>query len=127
MFDDLVFSKTISGNRFRFFIFHVSLDSHPTRPTRWQHNRFAGFCKIFEELNENCRKFLVPDDYLSLDEALFNESANQFQIERCRISANYPVSGTFSNTRCPAGYRIVSAKTILGLHFRFFCHEHFEL
>ena len=40
-------------------------------PTRWQHDRFAAFHKIFEEFNKICGKFLVPDDYLSLDETLY--------------------------------------------------------
>ena len=40
-------------------------------PTRWQHDRFAAFCESFEEFNENCGKFLVPDDYLLLDETLY--------------------------------------------------------
>ena len=41
-----------------------------THSTPWQYDRFAAFRNIFEEFNKNCGKFLVPDDYLSLDEAL---------------------------------------------------------
>ena len=41
------------------------------RPTLWQHDRFAAFRKIFKEFNKNCGKFLVPNDYLSLDETLY--------------------------------------------------------
>ena len=70
IFGNLVFSATMSRNRFKFLIAHISFDDHTSRSTRWQHDRFAAFSEIFEEFNENCGKFLVPDDYLSLDETL---------------------------------------------------------
>ena len=66
-----VFSATKSWNRFKFLIAHISFDDHIMRPTPWQHNRFAAFRKIFEEFNKNCGKFLVPNDYLSLDETFY--------------------------------------------------------
>ena len=71
IFGNPVFSATMSRNRFKFLIAHISFDDHASRPTRWQHDRFAAFRKIFEEFNKNCGKFLVPDDYLSLDETLY--------------------------------------------------------
>ena len=70
IFGNPVFSATMSRNRFKFLIAHISFDDHTMRPTHWQHDRFADFREIFEEFNENCRKFLVPDDYLWLDETL---------------------------------------------------------
>ena len=71
IFGNPVFSATMSRNRFKFLIAHISFDDHTTRPTRWQHGRFAAFRNIFEEFNKNCGKFLVPDDCY--------EKANQFQ------------------------------------------------
>ena len=64
------FSATMSRNRFKFLIAHISFDDHTTRPTRWQHNKFAAFREIFE-YNEDCGKFLIPDDYLPLDKTLY--------------------------------------------------------
>ena len=71
IFGNPVFSATMSWNRFKFLIAHISFDDHTSHPTRWQHDRFAAFHKIFEEFNENCGKCLVPDDNLSLDETLY--------------------------------------------------------
>ena len=71
IFGNPVFSANMSRNRFKFLIAHISLDDHITRPTPRQHNRFAAFREIFEELNKNCGKFLVPNDYLSLDDTLY--------------------------------------------------------
>ena len=71
IFGNPVFSATKSTNRLKFLIVHISFDDHTSRPTRWQHDRFAAFCEIFEEFNKNCGKFVVPDDYLSLDETLY--------------------------------------------------------
>ena len=71
MFGHPVFSEIISRNRNKFLIFHLSFDNHTTRLTDWQHNRFAAFRKIFKEFNKNCGKFLVNDDYWSLDKTLY--------------------------------------------------------
>ena len=71
IFGNPVFSATMPRNRFKFLIAHISFDEHTLRPTRRQHNRFVAFREIFEEFNENCGKFLVPDNYLPLDETLY--------------------------------------------------------
>ena len=62
IFGNPVFGATLSKNRFRFLIAHISFDDHTSRPTRRQQNRFVAFREIFEEFNKNCGKFLVPDD-----------------------------------------------------------------
>ena len=72
IFGNPVFSAAKSRNRFQFLIAHISFDDLITRPTHWQHDRFAAFRKIFEEFNKNRGKFLVCNDYyLSLDETLY--------------------------------------------------------
>ena len=75
MFDEVfgnpVFNTTMSRNRFKFWIAHITFDVHRTRPTPWQQDRFAAFREIFEEFNKNCGKFLVSDDYLLLDKTLY--------------------------------------------------------
>ena len=71
IFVNPAFSATISRNRFKFLFAHITFDDHTMRPTRWQHDQFAAFCEMFEEFNKNDGKFLVPDDYLLLDEILY--------------------------------------------------------
>ena len=71
IFGNPVFSATKSRNRFKFLIAHISFDDHITRPTPWQYDIFAAFCKIFEEFNKNCGIFLVRNDYFSQDETLY--------------------------------------------------------
>ena len=71
IFGNSVFNVTKSRNRFKLLIAYISLDDHITRPTPWEHDKFAALCKIFEEFNKNCGKFLVRNDYLSLDEILY--------------------------------------------------------
>ena len=71
IFGNPVFSATKSRNRFKFFIVHISFDDLITRPTPWQHDRDAAFRQIFEEFNKNCGKFLVCNDYLSLDKTFY--------------------------------------------------------
>ena len=65
MFDDTfgnpVFSATMPRNRFK-LIAHISFSDHTTRPIPWHHDKFAAFCKIFEEFDKNFGKFLVPDE-----------------------------------------------------------------
>ena len=71
IFGNPVFSATMYRNRFKFLMAYIPFDDLTTSPTRWQHDRFAAFRDIFEEFNKNSGKFLVPDDYLSLDETLY--------------------------------------------------------
>ena len=71
IFGNPVFGATMSRNRFEFLIVCISFDDHTSRPTPWQHDRFAAFREILEEFNKNCGKFLVPDNHLSLDETLY--------------------------------------------------------
>ena len=71
IFDNPVFNATMSRNRFKFLIAHISFDDHIARPTPRQHDRFAAFRKMFEEFNKNCGKYLVPNDYLLQDETLY--------------------------------------------------------
>ena len=71
IFCNLIFSATTSRNRFKFLIAQISFNDHITCPTRWQHDGFAAFRKIFEKFDKNCEKFLVCNDYLLLDEILY--------------------------------------------------------
>ena len=72
IFGNPVFNATKSRNRFKFLIAYISFDDHITRPSPWQRNRFSAFCNILEEFNKNCGKFVVRNNYLSLDETLYH-------------------------------------------------------
>lgn len=66
-----VFGATMSKNRFKFLLQNISFDDSETRPQRWNSDRFAAFREIFEMLNVNCARHVIPDDFLSLDETLY--------------------------------------------------------
>ena len=66
-----IFGATMSKNRFKFLLSHISFDDAGDRPERWKYDRFAAFRKIFEIFNYNCGKVAVPDNYLTLDETLY--------------------------------------------------------
>ena len=87
VFCNLVFSATMSKNRFKFLIAHISFDDHTTRPTPWPHDRSAAFCKIFEEFNKNCGKCQVSSNYLSLDDTLY---PTRTQISFKQLNPNKP-------------------------------------
>ena len=57
IFGNIFFSATISRNRFKFLIAHISFDNHITRPTPWRHNRFAAFRKILKNLTKTVGNF----------------------------------------------------------------------
>ena len=112
IFGNPVFSATMSRNRFKFLIAHISFDDYTTRRTPWQHDRFAAFREIFE-FNKNCGKFLVPDDYLSLDDTLYpmskqisfkqfnlSKSATYGMLYKSINACSYPF--TFSTVVYPA-------------------------
>ena len=48
IFGNPVFSATMSRNRLKFLIAHISFDDHTSLPTRRQHNRLVAFREIFE-------------------------------------------------------------------------------
>ena len=52
IFGNPVFSATMSRNRFKFLIAHISFDDHTSRPTRWQHDRLQLFTKFLKNLTK---------------------------------------------------------------------------
>ena len=75
LFNDLtgnpIFGATMSCNRFKFLFANICFDDSSTRPERWLYDRFAAIRTIFQDFNYNCSRYIVPDDYLSLDETLY--------------------------------------------------------
>ena len=37
----------------------------------WNCDRFAAFRRVFEEFNDHCREFLIPDDLIAIDATLY--------------------------------------------------------
>ena len=66
-----IFTATMSKNRFRFLYQCISFDDYSTRTKRWEADRFAAIWKVFELFSQNCDRALIPDDLLSIDEALY--------------------------------------------------------
>ena len=66
-----IFGATMSKNRFRFLMSHISFDDFASRDRRWEYDRFAGFRHIFEIFMKNCGSVISPHDYLALDETLY--------------------------------------------------------
>ena len=104
-----IFGATMSKNRFKFLLSHISFDDIATRPRRWLFDRFAAFREIFELFNENCARIMIPGAYLALDETLYpmrsNISFKQFNpskpakygmlfrsINSCRYSYTFSTS-----------------------------------
>ena len=66
-----IFGATMSKNRFRFLMSHISFDDFASRDRRWEYDRFAGFRHILVIFIKNCGLVISPHDYLALDETLY--------------------------------------------------------
>ena len=66
-----VFTATMSKNRMKFLIQNLMFDDRNDRAERWQPDRFAAARAIYTMFNSNCAKYLVPSEYLAIDETLY--------------------------------------------------------
>ena len=66
----LGFGATMTKNRSRFLMSHISLDDFACRDGRREYGDFAGFPLIFEIFIKSCRWVITPHDCLALDETL---------------------------------------------------------
>ena len=91
LFNDLtgnpIFRATMSCNRFKFLFANICFDDSSTRPERWLYDRFTAIRTIFQDFNYNCSRYIVPDDYLSLDETLY---PMRVKIEFKQFNPNKP-------------------------------------
>ena len=81
-----VFDSTMSNNRFNFISSHFWMDDPITRPERFKQDRFAAAREVFEVFNDNCSKSLQADDYLCIDECLY-QARTKFsfkQYNKCK-------------------------------------------
>ena len=87
-----IFSATMSRNRFVFIRADLSFDDETTRENRWQHDCFAAMSEVSKVFNFECMSYLVPGDYLSLDETLYPMSTQiSYKQHNPNKPANYRV------------------------------------
>ena len=71
---------------------HLSFDDETTRENRWQHDRFAAMSEVSDFFNFEYISYLVPGDYLSLDETLYPMSTQiSFKQHNPNKTAKYGV------------------------------------
>lgn len=70
-----IFSATMSRERFKWIMRHLSFDgvvSTEERKARWKHDRLAAIRYMFEVVVDRWARPMVPDVYLTIDETLYN-------------------------------------------------------
>jgi len=67
---NLLFGATMSRNRFSLLLSNLMFDEYEERLQLWPSDRFAAIRSIFENFNVNCLKYMVPSEYLTIDESL---------------------------------------------------------
>ena len=66
-----IFGATVSQQRMRFLLAHIAFDDKSTCKDQWLSDRFAAGRDIFEMFNKNCVKYVIPSEYLAIDEKLY--------------------------------------------------------
>ena len=70
-----IFSATMSRERFKWILRHLSFDgvvNTEERKARWMHDRLAAIRYMFEVVVDRWARPMVPDVYLTIDETLYN-------------------------------------------------------
>ena len=63
-----VFGAKMSQQRMRFLLAHITFDDKIKRKDRWPSDRFAAERDIFEMFKKNCSKYVIPSEYLAINE-----------------------------------------------------------
>ena len=63
-----IFGATMSQQRIRFLLAHIPFDDKSTRKDRWPCDRFAAGRDIFEMFDKNCSKYVIPFEYIAINE-----------------------------------------------------------
>ena len=66
-----VFGATMSQQQMKFLLAHITFDERADRAELWPTDRFAAARNIFEAFNRNCSKFVIPSEFLAIDETLY--------------------------------------------------------
>ena len=99
----LLFSATMSRQRFQFILANLTFDDAEDRRACWQCDRFAAMPYVFEECNKSFARDMILECYLSLDETLYpmhtqinfrlynpDKPANYGMLFKSINSATYP-------------------------------------
>ena len=76
-----LFSATMSRNRFIYLSTIISFDDPEERKLNWPLDRFAAIREIFEIMMKNCQKYVIPSEFLCIDETLY-PMRNQVSIKQ---------------------------------------------
>ena len=66
-----IFGATMSQQRMKFLLAHITFDDKSTCKDWWPSDRFAAWRDIFEIFNKNCSKYVIPSEYLAINETLY--------------------------------------------------------
>ena len=66
-----IFSATMTQKKMRFLLAHITFNDKSTLKNQWSNDRFAAGSDIFEMFNKNCSKYVIPVEYLAIDETLY--------------------------------------------------------
>ena len=82
-----VYNACLSRDRYAFLRYNITFDDIDSRQGRWESDRFAAMRDFLESANNNFRKVLQPDAYLTIDETLY---ATRNQIALKQYNPNKP-------------------------------------
>ena len=89
-----VFGAKRSQQRMRFLLAHIMFDDKIKRKDRWPSDRFAAERHIFEMFKKNCSKYVIPSEYLAINERLYPKRQ---QIAFRQYNPNKPHKFPFSH------------------------------
>ena len=67
----VIYDAAISQQRMRFLLAHITFHDKNTHKDRWSSDIFSTARDIFEMFNKNCSKYVIPSEYLAIDETLY--------------------------------------------------------
>ena len=77
-----IFSATMPRERFKWILRNLSFDGAITtgdRQERWRHDRLSAIRYVFETIVDRWARPLVPDEHLTIEEAVYNLYVTQAQ------------------------------------------------
>ena len=77
----------MSPDRFKFLLSKISFDNPWSRPEKLESDRFAAFREFLEKFNDNCSRYLTPDQFEFIDETPYPMS---HQIAFCQYNPDKP-------------------------------------
>ena len=66
-----IFGATMSQKRMRFVLAHITFNDKKARKDRWSSDGSPAGRDMFDMFNKNCSKYVIPSEYLAIDEMLY--------------------------------------------------------